>query len=94
MGKSFASRVAGSLLNAIDLPELITYTQDAYETKAIELAANPEKLQELKNKLAANKLTSPLFNGKLFAKHIEAAYEAMYVRYQAGLPPDVIEVNP
>jgi predicted O-linked N-acetylglucosamine transferase (SPINDLY family) len=92
MGNSFASRVAASLLNAIDLPELITHTHEEYEAKAIELATNPDKLREIKNKLDRNRLTTPLFDTKLFTKHIEAAYEAMYARYRAGLPPDVIEV--
>jgi len=94
MGKSFVSRMAGSLLNAIRIPELITYTQGAYEAKAIELATHPDKLQDIKNKLIQNRYTTPLFNGKLFAKHLEAAYEAMLERYQAGLPPDVIEIQP
>lgn len=94
MGKSFASRVAGSLLTAIELPELITHTQVDYEAKAIELATNPAMLQELKSKLEKNRLTTPLFNSKLFAKHIEASYEAMYERSQAGLPPENIVIQP
>jgi predicted O-linked N-acetylglucosamine transferase (SPINDLY family) len=94
MGESFASRVAGSLLNAIDLSELITSTPEDYEAKAIELAMHPETLNALKAKLERNRLTTPLFDGKLFGKHIEAAYEAMYERYRAGLPIEVIEVPP
>ena len=93
-GQSFAARVAASLLNTIDLPELITSSQEAYEARAIELAKNPVKLREIKDKLERNRLTSPLFDGKLFAKHIEAAYEAMYAHYQAGLPPETIEIRP
>jgi predicted O-linked N-acetylglucosamine transferase (SPINDLY family) len=93
MGQSFASRVAGSLLTAIDLPELITRSQEEYEARAIELATNPTQLQELKAKLERNRLTTPLFDGKLFAKHIEAAYEAMYARSQAGLLPEHIEIQ-
>jgi predicted O-linked N-acetylglucosamine transferase (SPINDLY family) len=94
MGESFASRVAGSLLNAIDLPELITHSQQAYEAKAIELASNPIQLQAIKDKLAANKLTQPLFDTKLFTKHLEAAYTSMLQRHQSGLPPDHIYINP
>jgi predicted O-linked N-acetylglucosamine transferase (SPINDLY family) len=87
-GQSFASRVAASLLNAIDLPELITNTQEAYEVLAIELATNPQKLAAIKLKLANNRLTTPLFDTPLFTKHIEAAYIKMYERYQADLMPD------
>jgi len=93
MGKSFASRVAASLLKAIELPELIAHTQEQYETKAIELAKDPAKLNVIKGKLKRNRTTTPLFNSNLFAGHIEAAYEEMYARYQAGLPPTVLEVQ-
>jgi predicted O-linked N-acetylglucosamine transferase (SPINDLY family) len=90
IGETFAGRVAASLLNAIGLPELITTTPQAYESLAIELAMNPEKLAAFKHKLANNRLTTPLFDTQLFTRHIEAAYTAMYERYQAGLPPDHI----
>src|SRR5262249_20308746 len=85
IGETFAGRVAASLLHAIGLTELITSTPQAYEALAIELATNPEKLAAIKRKLANNRLTTPLFDTKLFTKHIEAAYAAMYERYQAGL---------
>ena len=88
MGESFASRVAASLLNAIGLPELITQTPKDYEALAIELATKPGKLQSIKAKLAANRLTTPLFDTALFTQHIEAAYVQMYERYQADLAPD------
>ena len=93
-GDTFAGRVATSLLNAIGLPELVTRTREEYETLAIELAIHPEKLALIKEKLARNRLTTPLFDTQLFTRHIESAYKAMYARYQAGLPPDHIHVSP
>ena len=92
MGRSFAGRVAGSLLNAIDLPELITNTQVEYEALAIELAMSPNKLADIKSKLMANRLTAPLFDTPLFAKNIEAAYIKMMERYQADLQPEHISI--
>ena len=92
IGETFAGRVAASLLNAIGLPELITTTLEAYEQMAIDLATHREKLTIIKRKLAENRLTTPLFDTALFTKHIEAAYAAMYERYQAGLPPDHIVI--
>ena len=92
LGETFAGRVAASLLNAIDLPELVTTTPEAYEALAIELATNPEKLAKIKRKLADNRLTTPLFDTKRFAKHIEAAYTTMYERYLADLAPADIYV--
>ncbi len=94
VGEAFASRVAASLLNAIHLPELITSTQEAYEELAIELAANPGKLRQIRQKLANNRLTAPLFDTALFTQHIEAAYTEMYGRYQADLPPEHISIKP
>ena len=87
-GQSFASRVAASLLNAIGLPELITSTQEEYEALAIDLALNPNKLTDIKSKLANNRLTAPLFDTPLFTKNLEAAYIKMMERYQADLQPD------
>ena len=92
LGETFAGRVAASLLNAIGLPELITTTPDAYERMAIDLATHPEKMAIIKTKLADNRLTTPLFDTKLFTKHIETAYTAMYQRHQAGFAPDHIVV--
>ncbi len=92
LGETFASRVAASLLKAIDLPELVTTTPEAYELLAIELAANPNRLADIRRKLARNRLTTPLFDTKLFANHIEAAYAAMHERCHAGLPPDHFQV--
>jgi predicted O-linked N-acetylglucosamine transferase (SPINDLY family) len=93
MGESFASRYAASLLNAIGLPELVTQTQAEYEALAIELANDPAKLQEIKDKLERNRLTTPLFDTPGFTKNIEAAYTQMYERYQDDLLPEHIYSN-
>ena len=92
IGETFAGRVAASLLNAIGLPELITSTSQEYETLAIELATNEAGVANIKTKLAQNRLTKPLFDTQLFTQHIEAAYSAMYQRYQSGLAPDHIYI--
>lgn len=92
MGQSFAARVAASLLNAMDLPELITKTQEEYETKAIELATNPVHLAKIREKLSQNLKTSTLFDAQLFTRHIEAAYTTMYSRLLDGKEPDHFEV--
>ena len=93
MGESFASRVAASLLKAIELPELITTTQEQYEATAIELATNPEKFNDIKNRLERNRLTTALFNTQRFTKHIQAAYKQMYERYHANLQPNNIYIE-
>ena len=93
IGKSFASRVSTSLLNAIGLSALVTNSEKEYEDFAIELATNSPKLKEIKNKLKNNKNTKPLFNTQVFARNIEKAYSLMYERYLKNLPLDNIEIS-
>jgi predicted O-linked N-acetylglucosamine transferase (SPINDLY family) len=93
IGQSFPSRVAASLLNAIGLPELVTTTQKEYETLAIQLASDPSRLLAIKNKLADNRLSAPLFDTPLFAKNLEAAYLKMYERYQTDLEPEHLVIE-
>ena len=94
LGETFAGRVAASLLNAVGLPELITGDLSEYEALALELATKPKRLLSLKQKLAANRLTHPLFDTARFTKHFESAYLAMMERHQAGLLPAPITIEP
>ena len=91
-GESFAARVAASLLNDIGLPELVTSTQEQYEATAIELASNPGRLAEIKDRLHRNRLEMPLFDTEGFTRHLENAYTQIYERYQADLSPEHIYV--
>lgn len=77
LGETFAGRVAASLLNAINLSDLVTETPQAYEDLAFELATNPERLAAIKAKLVAEKATSPLFDTQSFARNIEALYSGL-----------------
>jgi len=92
VGNAFVSRMAGSLLQTRDLAELVTNNWAHYEQRALELARQPEKLPLLKTKVAAKHLTSPLFNADRFSRHLEAAYQAMWERYQRGQTPAPIAV--
>jgi len=90
MGSSFSSRLGASLLNALDMPELIASSQSDYESLAIRLANDPTKLMEIKDKLKNRRLTAPLFNTKSFTQSLESAYEYIYERYQHGSPPESV----
>jgi protein O-GlcNAc transferase len=92
LGETFAGRVGASLLKAIGLPELVTTTLESYERMAIDLASDSQKLAAIRRELARNRPTAPLFDTELYTRHIERAYDAMYQRCQAGLPPDHIVV--
>jgi len=91
-GESFPSRVAASLLTALDLPELIVESPLHYEQLAIELATDTGKYAAVKSKLAANRLTAPLFDTPAFTRHLEKAYLQIYHRLQNSLPPEDINV--
>ena len=93
IGRSYQARMGASILNSINLPELITNSLEEYESLAIELASNPDKLKKIKDKLQSNLTTAPLFNTPLFTKNIESAYTQMYERHHAGLEPDHIYVE-
>ncbi len=93
VGETFAGRVAASLLNAVGLPELMTTSQADYEALAIALAHDPDRLSAIKQKLARNRVSSPLFDAARYARHLERAYEAVHERHHAGLPPDHIAVE-
>ena len=83
---SFAGRVAGSLLNAVGLPELITDNLEDYEPLALELARDKHLLATIRAKLAQNRETFPLFDTDRFRRHIERAYQTMWERHQRGEP--------
>jgi len=78
IGTTFPGRVGASILGAINLPELVTNTQADFESTAIRLAMNKPLLQSLRQKLADNRTTAPLFNTASFTKHIETAYQTMF----------------
>ena len=93
IGNAFASRVAASLINAVDMPELITDTEDQYESLAIELALNSTKYNHIKKKLIGNLATSALFNSSNFSKYLELAFESMHQKSQLELEPEHIFVK-
>ena len=80
-GDSFASRVSSSLLNALELNELIANSDDEYEKIAIDLASNREKLKKIKDKLLFNKENKNLFKTNIFTKNFEKSLEVVYGRY-------------
>ena len=86
-GKTFAGRVAASLLHAAGLPELVTETLADYEAMALRLARDPAALASLNARLIQNRETAALFDAALFTSRLETAYATMHERYQRGLPP-------
>ena len=92
VGRSFASRVAGSLLHAVGLPELVTDDAAAYEALALELARDPARLADFRARLARDRLALPLFDTDGFRRQVEAAYTTMVERHRRGEPPAAFAV--
>jgi predicted O-linked N-acetylglucosamine transferase (SPINDLY family) len=93
-GRSFAGRVGASLLDAIGLEELVTDTLDDYERLARELATTPERLKQIRLKLAANRTRSPLFDISRYARHIEDAYLRIFRNWAGGNSPVTTRISP
>lgn len=92
-GQSFPSRVAGGLLKAVGVPELVTYSHKEYEALALRLASEPELLASLKAKIVANGPTSSLFDTKQFCFNLETVYATMWRAQQLGEVRDEIGVS-
>jgi predicted O-linked N-acetylglucosamine transferase (SPINDLY family) len=91
-GEAFASRVAGSLLTAVGLPELITTSLAEYEALALRLARDPARLGALRQRLERNRSSHPLFDTERFTRHLEAAFTIMWERAERGEPPQSFAV--
>jgi len=74
-GNTFSSRMAGSLLRAVDLPQLITYNFADYEEKAVALANDPARVASMKRQLAANRLNCALFDSPRFVRNLETVLQ-------------------
>ena len=91
-GNTFASRVAGSLLTALGVPELIAASPVEYEALALRLARSPRELFLLRDKLRGQRSTAMLFDTPRFARSLEKAYESMWLNYRQGRAPRMIEL--
>ena len=92
-GRTFASRVATSLLEACGLGELSTESLAQYERVALELARNPATLAALKGRLRQVRGSAPLFDTRRFSRHLEAAYLEAWRRHCECEPPAVLRVT-
>jgi protein O-GlcNAc transferase len=92
-GETFASRVAGSLLHAIGLPELVTESMQQYEQLALRLAGEPAYLQSLRHKLGRNRATALLFDTARFTCDLESAYLQMWRNFLSGAAPAPIDIQ-
>ena len=81
-GRSYISRMAGSLLTAVGLPELATSTLADYERLAVMLGRQPARVASYKRYLAEQGRQSPLFDLPQIVRDIEAAFERLALEHR------------
>lgn len=86
-GARFVSRMSASALRAVGLPEMVVDTRRQYVQKAIALATHPQEMARLRQRLADNRLTAPLFDTPAYVRRLEYAYRQMADRARKGTPP-------
>ena len=86
-GRSFASRVCGSVLIAAGLGDLIVTTPEAYVERAVALGLDRTALAELKVRLTASRETCLLFDTPRLVRHLEGLYRGMWADFEAGRRP-------
>ena len=93
VGESFQSRVSFSLLKNLEMDELITYSIEEYEKKAVDIGSNKLLLEQIKNKLIQSVKKTSIFNMTNYVKNLEKGYLEIFNRKKEGRDPDDIYIN-
>ena len=80
-GTTHASRVGISLLSTVGSPEFVADSEDRYVKLATDLAADQQRLIEIRSSLRARMKASRLMDGSLFARDVEDAYREMWRKW-------------
>jgi predicted O-linked N-acetylglucosamine transferase (SPINDLY family) len=83
-GRTYISRMAGSLLNAVGLPDLVTDSLADYEKLAVDLGRQPLRVASYKRYLAEHGRQTPLFDIPRIVRDIEAEFERLALAHRAG----------
>jgi predicted O-linked N-acetylglucosamine transferase (SPINDLY family) len=94
-GRSFASRVCGSLARSAGQPELVCSDPRSYVEKAIALGRDPAQIATLKAKLEIARGSSVLFDTARLVQALEQLYRDMCEDHRRGrLPrPDLANLS-
>ncbi len=83
-GDTLNSRLAGSQLYAVGLPELVVDTPAAYEATALRLCRDRTLLRAFRDRLAANRATAPLFDMRRYSRDFEGVVLKAWQEHLAG----------
>jgi predicted O-linked N-acetylglucosamine transferase (SPINDLY family) len=90
LGETFPGRVGASLLRAAGLDEMVTVSIDQYHDLALEMYQNPQRLRDMRAKLAQAKKQSPLFDMPAFVRGLERVYLRMQNDRLTGIRAPII----
>ena len=93
VGETYVSRMAGSLLTTLGLDTLVTDSLDAYERTALRLACDPAAMHGLRERLAAGRTSSRLFDMEAFTTSLETAFRRMAAGASEGAAPAAFDVD-
>ncbi|HIJ85945.1 MAG: tetratricopeptide repeat protein [Magnetococcales bacterium] len=93
MGSTFPGRVAASLLIHLGFPQLVTANLKDYERMAITLAQDHQQRQQIRHYLHQRIPSSPIFNGRIFARHLERGFLEAWTRHVQHQPPAPIHIQ-
>lgn len=83
-GRTYISRMAGSLLHAVGLPDLVTESLADYEKLAVTLGRQPARVASIRRYLAEHGRSSPLFDLPQIVRDIEAQFERLALAERAA----------
>ncbi len=92
-GQTFAGRVGGSLLHAVGLAELVAENLADYETLALALARDPDRLRAIRERLIASRPNVPLFDTPAYTRALEAAFQRMWEMHAGGQSPQSFRIS-
>ena len=72
---------------------MITDSLHEYESLALHLARAPRTLRDLRERLARNRISFPLFDTDRFRRQLESAYRKMWELHQRGESPRGFDVD-
>jgi predicted O-linked N-acetylglucosamine transferase (SPINDLY family) len=87
-GRTFASRVAASLLHNVGLPDLICDSREAYEQRVLALCEDAKERLAIREHLVEARQVAPLFDSAAYARDFGHLLERMMARHREGLAPD------
>ncbi len=89
MGSTYLGRMGASFLSALNFPELICHSREEYEARAVDLALDPQELEDICARLEYAKKVEPLFNTRRWVRHLEKGFKKMWENYTMDILEDI-----